>query len=144
MALQFDEADGVAHGHEARRDTVGNLDVEPLLARHEDLDGVEAVGAQVLGQPGIVGDPRIVDAEVKGEDTPHGRRYVAHQTLLRETPTEGYASGVPLVPGVRSVFRECGECRRERDVSATRSCHSGAIAYANVRRLDRGPQGRAE
>jgi hypothetical protein len=25
---------------------------------------------------------------VKGEDIPHGRRYVSHQTLLREAPTQ--------------------------------------------------------
>src|SRR6266851_1056672 len=124
--LGFDEADGVAHGREARRDTVGNLDVEPLLARHEDLDGVEAVGAQVLGQPGIVGDPRFIGSEVKGEDIPHGRRYVSHQTLLREAPTQVIRNR--RAARSRRAMRVQGMWRMpaRRDVSATRPSRTAA------------------
>jgi hypothetical protein len=102
--LRFDEADGVAHGREARRDAVGNPDVEPLLARHEDLDGVEAVGAQVLGQPGIVGDPRFVDSKARISLT-----FAATSVTTRSSgrgPQRCYATSVPPVPAARCVFEK--------------------------------------
>ena len=55
--------------------------VEPLLARHGDLDEVEPVGAQIFGQSGVVGEPRFLGAEVEDEDIPDFCRYVGHRAL---------------------------------------------------------------
>jgi hypothetical protein len=79
--LRLDKPDRVAHGRQRGRDMVGNVDVEPLFARHGDLDEVEPVGSQVFGQPGVVGELPFLGSEVKDEDIPDFCRYVGHHTL---------------------------------------------------------------
>jgi hypothetical protein len=79
--LRLDKPDRVAHGRQRGRDVVRNVNVEPLFARHGDLDEVEPVGSQVFGQPGVVGEPRFLGSEVKDEDIPDFCRYVGHHTL---------------------------------------------------------------
>ena len=74
------ETDNVADGLEPSRDVVGNLDVEPFLARHHDLDTVETVGAEILGQAGPIRQRRLLDAEVEDDDVPDLGRDVAHHT----------------------------------------------------------------
>src|SRR5260370_24964572 len=65
---------------------VGNVDVEPLFARHGDLDEVEPVGSQVFGQPGVVLQPPFLGSEVKDEDIPDFCRYVGHHMLPGQAP----------------------------------------------------------
>jgi hypothetical protein len=79
--LRLNKPDRVAHGRQRGRDMVGNVDVEPLFARHGDLDEVEPVGSQVFGQPGVVGELPFLGSEVKDEDIPDFCRYVGHHTL---------------------------------------------------------------
>ena len=78
---RFDKADGVTHGGETGRDAVRDLDGEPLLARHDDLDHVETVGAEVFGQARIVGETPFVGAEMEDEDIPDFCGYIVHRTL---------------------------------------------------------------
>jgi hypothetical protein len=89
--LRLDKADRVAHGRQAGRDMVRNVDVETLFARHGDLDEVEPVGSQVFGQPGVVGEQRFLGSEVKDKDIPDFCSYVGHHTLHQDCPHLSYA-----------------------------------------------------
>src|SRR5689334_18372587 len=79
--LRFDEADGVAHRRQPRRDAVGDRDGEPLLARHDDLNDVEAVGAEILVEARIVGEAALVGTQMEDEDIPDFCGYIIHRTL---------------------------------------------------------------
>lgn len=57
----------IAHGAGALDLIVGHLDRELLLDDDGDLDEVEAIGAEVLDEPGIVDDARCVVPKVVGE-----------------------------------------------------------------------------
>src|SRR5580704_6279358 len=48
--------DRVADRHDGFGGIIGNLDAEFLFERHDQLDGVEAVGAQIFNKGRIVGD----------------------------------------------------------------------------------------
>src|SRR5215218_6943318 len=47
--------DRVADGAELLRVLVGDVDVELLLELHDQLDDVEAVGAEILDEAGLIG-----------------------------------------------------------------------------------------
>jgi len=100
LDLSFYAPHGVAHGGEAGRLTIGDFDAEPFLAGHDDLDHVEAVGAQVL-EPGVVAKLRSVDAEMKSEDFPDLRTDVTHRYAPKLSPPQG-----PFVPYTPVVARE--------------------------------------
>ena len=80
---------------------VRNGDVEPLFARHGDLDEIEPVGAQVFGQPGVVGEERFLGAEMEDEDIPDFCRYVGHRTLREQA---GEALVRPHTPCERVIL----------------------------------------
>src|SRR5688500_6654776 len=96
-------AHGVAHGRQAGRLAVGDLDAEALLAGHHDLDHVEAVGAQVF-EPGDVAELRSVDAEMKREDFPDLRTDVTHRNAPKLSPPQGPSFPYTPVGGSSGVI----------------------------------------
>jgi hypothetical protein len=84
-----DEVDGVADRHELRRDVIRDIDVEPLFAGHDDFNDVEAVGAEVVDEPGIVRDLRPVGSEMESEDLSDPCSNVCYQNTL---PLHGHTT----------------------------------------------------
>jgi len=109
--LRLDKPDRVADGRQPGRDLVRNVDVEPLFARHGDLDEVEPVSSQVFGQPGVVGEQHFLDSEVKDEDIPDFCSYVGHHTLPKQAlqasakPSRG---SPPATRIARAIATRCG------------------------------------
>src|SRR5665213_2412669 len=64
----LDELDGVADGLDMLGRVIRDLDVELLLERHHQLDVVEAVGAQVVDEGGLLGDLLRIGVQVFDND----------------------------------------------------------------------------
>src|SRR6185312_14329945 len=73
-----DILDRVADRHDGFRRVVGNLDAEFFFERHDQLDGVEAVGAQVFNEGRIFGDLVGIDIQMLDDDLLHAFRSIAH------------------------------------------------------------------
>src|SRR5438067_13158198 len=67
-AVRLDEADGILDGDDLLGRIVGDLAPELLLEGHHQLDGVEAVGAQIVDEAGVFGHFRFVDAQMLDDD----------------------------------------------------------------------------
>jgi hypothetical protein len=67
----LDVLDGVADGDDLLGVLVGDLDVEVLLQGHDELDGIEGVGAQVLDELRVRVDVFLVDPELLDDDLLH-------------------------------------------------------------------------
>src|SRR5207302_10955930 len=79
LAVRVDEAHRVLDGDDLLRGIVGNLAPELFLERHDELDGVETVGAQIVYEAGVVGDLGLVDAKMFNDDLFHPIGDVTHQ-----------------------------------------------------------------
>jgi hypothetical protein len=64
----LDVVDGVLDGQDLLGGLVGNLAAELLLERHDQLDRVQAVGAQIIDEAGILGYLALVDAKMLDDD----------------------------------------------------------------------------
>src|SRR5208282_6395863 len=64
----FEELDGVAHGENGFGGVVGNLATKFLLEGHDELDRVEAVGAEIIDETGVFGYLVGLDAEMLHDD----------------------------------------------------------------------------
>ena len=63
-----DVGDGVADGLDLLGLLVGDRDAELLLERHDELDDVERVGAEVVDERGLLGDVVLLDVELLDDD----------------------------------------------------------------------------
>src|ERR1700693_2234716 len=82
--LLFEKLDGVADGEDGLGGVVRNLATELFLESHDQFDGVEAVGAEIIDEARLLGDLFRVDPEVLDDDFLHPLGNVAHRsTLLR-------------------------------------------------------------
>ena len=57
---------------------IGDFDVELFLEGHDQLDVVEAVGAEVVDEAGLFGDLLRVGVEVLDDDLTHALENVGH------------------------------------------------------------------
>ena len=73
-----DVLDGVADGDDGFRRVVGDFDAEFLFERHDQLDGVEAVGAQIFDEGRVVGDLVGIDIQMLDDDLLHALGSIAH------------------------------------------------------------------
>ncbi len=62
--MRFDERNGILDRHDLLGRVVGDLAAELFLERHDKLDRVQAVGAQIVDEAGVLGDLGLVDAQV--------------------------------------------------------------------------------
>jgi hypothetical protein len=65
VELGLDVLDGVTNRYEFHCSVVGNVDVELLFARHDDLEEVEAISSQILNKPSVLGDLCFIGTEVQ-------------------------------------------------------------------------------
>src|SRR5437868_14970135 len=72
---------GIADGPELFRLLVGDIDVELLFECHDQLDGIEAVGAEVLHEAGIAGQLLALDPELFDDDILDLLFHVCHVVL---------------------------------------------------------------
>src|SRR5262245_7927192 len=82
----LDVGDRVLHGRDLLGGVVGNLAPELLLERHDELDRVEAVRAEIIDEAGVLGDLGVLDAEMLDDDLLHPRGDVA-LAHLRDLPS---------------------------------------------------------
>src|SRR5207237_7824258 len=66
--MRLDEADRVLDGNDLLGGVVRDLAAELLLEGHHQLDGVEAVGPQIVDETGVLGHLGLVDAEMLDDD----------------------------------------------------------------------------
>src|SRR6266498_5155685 len=71
LLVLFDVGDGVPDGDDLLGILVGNLEIELLLERHHQLDGVEGIGPEVLDELGVRGDLVLFDPELLADDLLH-------------------------------------------------------------------------
>src|SRR6478672_7986839 len=72
---------GIADGAELFRFLVGDIDVELLLERHHQLNGVETVAAEIFHETGIARELLAFDAELFDNDILDLLFHVAHVSL---------------------------------------------------------------
>src|SRR5215475_119189 len=68
FGVGVDVLDRFLHARNLFRVFVGNLDPEFLFERHDELDGVERVGAQVVHERSIRGHLFFIDAQLLHDD----------------------------------------------------------------------------
>src|SRR5919109_114777 len=71
LGVVLDVLDGVAHRHDLLGILVGDLDVEVLLQGHDELDGVEGVGAQIFDELRGRSDVVLLHPELLDDDLLH-------------------------------------------------------------------------
>src|SRR5690606_27514782 len=88
---------------------VGDLGLELVLERHDELDGVERDGSEVVDERGLVLDVGLVDAELFGHDLLDALFDVFHSGLpccsALTWPTDPSSPSVPTRPGLYSTSR---------------------------------------
>src|SRR5215469_5768793 len=80
----LDKANRVLYGHDFLGRIVGNFAAEFFLERHDQFDSVEAVGAQIVDEAGILGHFRVVNAQMLDDDLLNPVGDIAHETYLRK------------------------------------------------------------
>src|ERR1700733_7035231 len=68
LRVRLDVLDGFLHARDLLSVLVGNLDPELLFERHDELDRVQRVGAQIVNERGIRGHLFLVDAQLLDND----------------------------------------------------------------------------
>src|SRR5947209_10565706 len=68
LLVAGDVVDRLADSGDLLRVLVRDLDPELILELHDQLDEVERVGVEILLEGRLLGDLRLVDAELLGED----------------------------------------------------------------------------
>src|SRR4051794_16492590 len=71
LAVRIDVLDGFLDARDLLGVLVGNLDAELLLEGHDQLDGVERVGAQIVHERGVRRHFLFVDSELLHDDALH-------------------------------------------------------------------------
>lgn len=104
--LLLDHVGGLLDGGDLLRTLLVESDLELLLKRHHDLDGVEGVGAEV-DELGVGGDGIEVGAELLGDDTSNlvesvARLFIKGRRKERERVEESQY-GVTLESFVNSI-----------------------------------------
>src|SRR6202035_2066039 len=68
VLMGLDEADRILDGDDLLGISIRNLAAELFLECHDQLDRVEAVGAEIVDEAGILGDLGLFDAEMVNND----------------------------------------------------------------------------
>src|SRR6202167_46910 len=80
-----DVVDGVVDGADLFRVFVGDLDVEGLFEGHDELDGIERVGAEVIDEGSAGGDFALVDTKLLHNNLFHFFINSGHVLLVSES-----------------------------------------------------------
>jgi hypothetical protein len=74
----FQEFNGVSDGRDRFRLVVGNFDVEFFLERHDQLNGIERVGAEIVDEIRVFDDLVGVDAQMFDDNLLNALSDIAH------------------------------------------------------------------
>src|SRR6516165_1189949 len=78
---RLNEGDHVLHGDDLLGSIIGDFTAELLLEGHDQLDGVETVGSEIINEAGILGDLARVDAKMLHDDLLYSLGNIAHGRL---------------------------------------------------------------
>src|SRR6185437_8686846 len=94
--VRFDEGHGVLDGDDLLGRIVGDLAAELFLERHHELDGVEAIGPEIVDEAGILGHLGLVDAKMLHDDLFYSVGDIAHRLIPRRiNALVGWTSDAP-------------------------------------------------
>src|SRR5437588_6998106 len=79
--MRLDKADRILDGNDLLGCIVGDFAAELLFERHHQLDRIEAVGAQIVDETGVLGHLDFVDAEMLDDDLLDPLSDVAHSLM---------------------------------------------------------------
>src|SRR5581483_1780507 len=82
LRVLLEEFDGIAHGQNGLRGVVGNFAIEFFFERHDELDGVETVGAEIVDEAGVLRNLVGIDAEILDDDLFHPLGNITHRSNL--------------------------------------------------------------
>ncbi len=82
LRVLLEEFDGVAHRQDGLGSIIGNLAAELLLERHDQLDRIEAVGAEVVDEARVLGHLVRFDSQMLHNDLFHPLANVTHRCNL--------------------------------------------------------------
>src|SRR4029077_16482832 len=121
FGVLFEELDRVADGQNGLRRVVGNLATEFLFEGHDKFDRVEAIGAEIIDEAGVIRDLVGLDAQMLHDDLLSPLANITHcsNLFVRREPINavlvlswlGPCRG--LVPVVQMAV---GRCDSEADI----------------------------
>src|SRR5512142_2807441 len=133
--MRLDEANRVLDRHDLFRGIVRDLAAELFLESHDELNGVEAVGSEVVDETGVLGHLGFVDPEVLHDDLLNPIGDIAHNVYLNIwielRSWEWMASASPLRAVPAPVSRAAGS-----PAEGAVTYHS-SLGFANWSKLPR-------
>src|SRR5580765_2722027 len=88
-AMGLDEADRVLDGHDLLGRIIRDFAPEFLFEGHHQLDGIKAVGPQIVDKAGILGHLGFIDAEMLNDDLLDPLGDVTHSIFPRLRASKG-------------------------------------------------------
>src|SRR5579864_453485 len=82
FGVLFEELDRVADGQNGLRRVVGNLATEFLFEGHDEFDRVEAIGAEIIDEAGVIRDLVGLDAQMLHDDLLYPLANITHCSNL--------------------------------------------------------------
>src|SRR5690242_15280114 len=79
LCVLFEKFYGVTHRQNRLGGIVGNFAAELFLKSHDEFDGIETVGAEVIDEAGVLGHLVRFDAEMFDDDLLHAFANVTHR-----------------------------------------------------------------
>src|SRR6476660_2375237 len=103
LCVLFEELDGVADCQNGFGGIVGYLAAKFLLEGHDELDRVEAVGAEIVDETGVFRDLVGLDAEMLNDDLLNPLANITHRFQpLRSTRPDNNVSARPSLRSAKS------------------------------------------
>src|SRR3984957_8203852 len=82
FGVLFEEFDGVADGQNGFGRVIGNLATKFLFERHDELDRIEAIGAEMVDRAGVIRDLVGLDAQMLHDDLLYPLANITHCSNL--------------------------------------------------------------
>src|SRR5262245_51974136 len=82
LRVLLEEFNGVADRQNGLGGIVGNLATEFFFKRHDELDRIEAVGAEIINEARVLSDLVGLDAEMLHDNLLHPLANVTHRSNL--------------------------------------------------------------
>src|ERR671919_2786904 len=113
-AMLLDVVDGVLDRQDLLGSLVRDLAAELLLERHDQLNRVQAVGAQIIDEAGILGHLALVDAKMLDDDLLDPLRSIAHRGFLIYWPGSNFSFWRPSAHSATAALRNTVTLRLTR------------------------------
>jgi len=101
----LDELYGIAKGLDGLGGVIGDLDAELFFEGHDQFDRVEAVGAQIVDERGVLGNLVLFHTQVLYNDLLHAVGDIAHVVIPHLV--SGNMARIPPLPHFREAALGC-------------------------------------